>query len=91
MLVLDTSITRGFVEALETLAPSQESKVLHFVVELLKNATAYEARIHSLNEQLEALIVQLELMGGQKEQPETMDEESAYAETDEEDEENGED
>lgn len=82
MLVLETSITRSFIEALETLSPSQESKILHFVCELLKNANSYEVRIRSLTEQLEALMNQLENF--EETDKETDTEESAYEDTDEE-------
>lgn len=78
MLVLDTDKSKAFIEALETMSPSQELKVLQFTVELLKNAKAYEVRINYLQSQNEELLNKLELMN---EEP---TEESAYAETDEE-------
>lgn len=88
MLVLDTATTKAFVECLETLEPSKELKVLQFVVELLKNARAYERRIDTLNEELERLMEEQSKLDDIQEpvEQEEPEEQSPYADDDDEEE-----
>ena len=82
MLVLDTAITKAFCEVLEVLEPSKEIKILPFVIELLKNARAYERRIDTLNEEIARLMEQLEVL---EDKPvEQTEEPSPYSDDDEE-------
>lgn len=85
MLVLDTATTKAFVECLETLEPSKELKVLQLVVELLKNARAYERRIDTLNEELERLMEEQSKLDDIQEPVEQV-EQSPYADDDDEEE-----
>lgn len=83
MLVFDTDKTKAFIEALETMPPSLEYKVLQFTVELLKNARAFESRINTMTEQMKIMLEQLDSLDKEDEK-ETDTEESAYEDTDEE-------
>ena len=53
MLVLDTDITKEFCETLEVLGPTHATKVLRFVIEVLKTARADENEIAKKKMQLD--------------------------------------
>ena len=53
MLVLDTDIAKEFCETLEVLGPTHATRVLRFVIEVLKNAKAMENDITKKRMQLD--------------------------------------
>ena len=59
-LVLDTDITKGFCEAIDVLDPTNEHKILRFVLELMKTAKSYENRLHEKNKEIDCLMKSLD-------------------------------
>ena len=73
MLVIDTDVTRGFVEAIDVLDPTNEHKVLRFVLELLKSVKSLENRLHSKNDEVEELLDTIEKLKEHHEEVTTED------------------
>ena len=87
-LVLDTDITKGFCEAIDVLDPTNEHKILRFVLELMKTAKSYENRLHEKNKEIECLMRSLdELEDKARETEEESD--SVYEDEEDEDETQG--
>lgn len=72
-IVLETDMTRDFIEALEKLGPSEERKILSLVLELLKNLKSYENRLHEKNRQIECLMQSLDELDEQNRSEEDND------------------
>ena len=75
-VVLDTDIVRDFTEAIDVLDPTNEAKILRYVIELLKNLKSYENRIHEKNMQIECLMKSLDELDEQNRSEEETDGES---------------
>lgn len=75
-VVLDTDIVRGFTEAIDVLDPTNEAKILRYVIELLKNIKSYENRLHEKNRQIECLMKSLDELDEQNRSEEETDGES---------------
>lgn len=87
-LVLDTDITKGFCEAIDVLDPTNEHKILRFVLELMRTAKSYENRLHEKNKEIECLMKSLdELEDKARETEEESD--SVYDDEEDEDETQG--
>ena len=84
-LVLDTDVTKSFIETLETLEPSKEQHILRMVLELIKTVKAYENRLHEKNLEIECLMKSLDELEDKAREMEGSD--SVYG--DEEEEEDG--
>lgn len=75
-VVLDTDIVRDFTEAIDVLDPTNEAKILRYVIELLKNLKSYENRLHEKNMQIECLMKSIDELDEQNRSEEEMDGES---------------
>ena len=75
-VVLDTDIVRDFTEAIDVLDPTNEAKILRYVIELLKNLKSYENRLHEKNMQIECLMKSLDELDEQNRSEEETDGES---------------
>jgi len=73
-VVLDTDIVRDFTEAIDVLDPTNEAKILRYVIELLKNLKSYENRLHEKNMQIECLMKSLDELDEQNRSEEEVNE-----------------
>lgn len=73
-VVLDTDIVRGFTEAIDVLDPTNEAKILRYVIELLNNLKSYENRLHEKNQQIECLMKSLDELDEQNRSEEEVNE-----------------
>lgn len=87
-LVLDTDITKDFCEAIDVLDPTNEHKILRFVLELMKTAKSYENRLHEKNKEIECLMRSLDELEDKARETEE-DSESVYEDEEDEDETQG--